>query len=120
MLKPTFKLLYESKDITKSIEPYIKSIEYTDFEHGQSDEISIALEDSSNLWKSSWYPSKADKIALSLGYKGKQLLDCGKFEIDEIEFLKIDRSENSSFLSSARSTLASLTFAPSRISLFFR
>ena len=44
MLKPTFKLEYNKKDITKDVSNYVVNIEYTDFEHGQSDEISITFE----------------------------------------------------------------------------
>ena len=44
MLKPTFKLEYNKKDITKDVSNYVVNIEYTNFEHGQSDEISIAIE----------------------------------------------------------------------------
>lgn len=86
MLTPIFQIEYEKKDITASISPNIISVSYTDFEHGQSDEIEIQVEDRVNLWKSSWYPSKGDSLNLSLGYQGEKLLNCGSFEIDELEF----------------------------------
>lgn len=86
MLKPTFKLKYESIDITADVSPYVLNIDYTDFEHGQSDEIQIELEDSDKLWQGSWYPSKGDILSLQLGYEGEKLLNCGNFEIDEIEY----------------------------------
>lgn len=86
MQTPVFKIEYENKDITASIAPNVLSVTYTDFEHGQSDEVEIQLEDKDHLWKSSWYPTKGDRIKLSLGYAGEKLLNCGSFEIDEIEF----------------------------------
>lgn len=86
MLKPMFKIEYENTEITAHISPYVLSVSYTDFEHGQSDEIEIQIEDRDNLWKSSWYPSKGDLIKLNLGYDGEKLLNCGCFEIDELEF----------------------------------
>lgn len=86
MLKPIFKIEYEKKDITANISPNMLSVSYTDFEHGQSDEIEIQVEDKNNLWKSSWYPSKGDSLKLNIGYEGEKLLNCGSFEIDELEF----------------------------------
>lgn len=86
MLKPTFKLEYNKKDITKDVSNYVVNIEYTDFEHGQSDEISITFEDSEKLWQNAWIPSKGDSLRLFIGYEGEKLLNCGVFEIDEIEF----------------------------------
>lgn len=86
MLKPTFKIEYNKKDITRDVSSYVVSIEYTDFEHGQSDEISITFEDSEKLWQNAWIPSKGDSLRLFIGYEGEKLLNCGVFEIDEIEF----------------------------------
>ena len=86
MLKPKFKLLYENKDITVDVAPFVLSIEYSDSEHGQSDEIQIQLEDSDKLWQGNWYPSKGDVLSLQVGYEGEKLLNCGSFEIDEIEY----------------------------------
>lgn len=86
MLKPIFKVEYEKIDITASIAPYILSVIYTDFEHGQSDEVEIQIEDTNHLWKADWYPSKGDALKLNIGYEGEKLLNCGSFEIDEMEF----------------------------------
>lgn len=86
MIKPIFKIEYEKKDITAHISPNVLSVSYTDFEHGKSDEIEIQVEDKDNLWKSSWYPSKGDALRLNIGYEGEKLLNCGSFEIDELEF----------------------------------
>lgn len=86
MQKTTFKIKYESKDITRAINPYVLSIDYTDNEHGQSDEIVIQLENSDKLWQGNWYPSKGDVLSLEIGYEGEKLLNCGAFEIDEIEY----------------------------------
>ena len=86
MLKPIFKLEYNKKDITTDVANYVTEIEYTDYEHGQSDEISITFEDSDKLWQNSWLPTKGDKLTLSVGYEDEKLLNCGTFEIDEITF----------------------------------
>jgi len=84
--QPIIQIEYENKDISKYISPYIMSLTYTDYEHGHSDELEIQLEDSEHLWQSIWYPAKGDKIKAQIGYVGEDLLDCGSFEIDEIEF----------------------------------
>ena len=86
MLIPIYTLFYENKDITKDVSPYVLSVEYTDFEHGSSDELQLILEDSENIWQTSWLPVKGDSVRLHLGYKNEKLLNCGKFEIDEIEY----------------------------------
>ena len=49
MLVPIFELFYEQKNITKDVSPYVTSIEYTDVEHGESDELQITFEDSEKL-----------------------------------------------------------------------
>lgn len=96
-MKPTFKLLYENTDITVDVAPYVLNIEYSDSEHGQSDEVQIQFEDSDSLWQgnenelgasatASWYPSKGDSLTLHIGYEGDKLLNAGRFEIDEIEY----------------------------------
>lgn len=86
MLTPIFELFYETKNITRDVSPYVTNIEYTDYEHGSSDELTITFEDSANLWKSSWLPSKGDSLRAYLGYQDEKLLNCGSFEIDELEY----------------------------------
>ena len=86
MLTPTYKIEYNNKNITKDVSDYVLSIEYSDYEHGQSDEITITFEDSENLWNGAWIPSKGDALRLCVGYVGEQMLNCGVFEIDEIEY----------------------------------
>ena len=54
MLVPIFELFYEQKNITKDVSPYVTSIEYTDVEHGESDELQITFEDSEKLWQGAW------------------------------------------------------------------
>ena len=86
MYKPIFKIEYNQKDITTDVSNQVLNIEYTDFEHGQSDEITITFEDTQKLWQGSWIPSKGDSLRVFIGYEGEKLLNCGLFEIDEIEF----------------------------------
>lgn len=86
MLIPIFELFYEKKNITKDVSSYVTNIEYTDNEHGESDELSITFEDSEKLWQGSWIPSKGDCLRAYIGYEAEKLLNCGIFEIDELEY----------------------------------
>ena len=86
MLVPIFELFYEKKNITKDVSPYVTSIEYTDYEHGQSDELQIYFEDSEKMWQGAWIPTKGDSLRAYLGYEAEKLLNCGTFEIDELEY----------------------------------
>ena len=86
MLTPIFKLEYNHKNITEDVSDYVVTIEYSDYEQGQSDEITITFEDAEGLWNGAWIPSKGDALRLYIGYVGSKLLNCGIFEIDEIEY----------------------------------
>lgn len=77
---------YNNKDITKNISKYIKQVTYTDYEKGQSDELSITLNDTDKFFQNDWRPVKGDKISAQIGYDNAPLLDCGTFTIDEPEF----------------------------------
>lgn len=83
---PVFVLSYEQKNITSDITPYVRSVTYTDYLSGQSDELEVELEDADGRWVHHWYPGKGDTLSLKIGYEGAPLLPCGAFEIDEIEF----------------------------------
>lgn len=86
MFTPIFKPEYNNKNITEDVSDYVLIIDYTDYEHGQSDEISITFEDADGLWSGTWIPSKGDALRLFIGYAGEKILNCGIFEIDEIEY----------------------------------
>lgn len=83
---PVFMLTYEQKNITSNITPYVRSVTYTDYLSGQSDEMEVELEDADGRWARHWYPGKGDTLSLKIGYEAAPLLPCGSFEIDEIEF----------------------------------
>lgn len=83
---PVFVLSYEQKNITSDITPYVRSVTYTDYLSGQSDELEVELEDADGRWVRHWYPGKGDTLSLKIGYEAAPLLPCGVFEIDEIEF----------------------------------
>lgn len=86
-VQPRFILEYKSKDISDFISPYYEEITFVDLEDGESDEITITLEDSQKIWREDWYPQKGSSLKLFIGYWGEKLLPCGEFSIDEIEII---------------------------------
>lgn len=88
MMVPQAKwvLSYSGADITGDIAADALMISYVDADHGKSDEIEVKLEDRMHRWKGSWYPEKGDVLDLMIGWIGRGMLPCGKFEVDEISF----------------------------------
>lgn len=84
--QPTFKLTYRNHNISHDIASSLLSVTYTDNLTGESDELDVELENTDGKWLDDWYPAKGSLMTLALGYVGESLMDCGSFEIDEIEF----------------------------------
>jgi phage protein D len=82
--KTYFEVLYNNKDISADISQYLLSIRYNDKTGKEADELSLTLENVDALWENEWYPEKGAKFSAKLGDKNT-MLDCGQFEIDEIE-----------------------------------
>ena len=86
-------LLYEGKDISAAIAPYVISFSYTDNAHGKADDLQVHLEDRDSIWKGDWYPSKGARLITSIRCENwespeasPKIMHCGSFTIDEIEF----------------------------------
>lgn len=80
----TYKVTYNNKDWTADISSSLISIDYTDNTQGESDELSITLEDREGLWKNEWQPEFGATLEAFIYSEGKQL-NCGIFIIDEME-----------------------------------
>jgi len=86
------KILYENKDISRDIAPYLLSFAFNDNSGDKSDDISISLMDRDSVWSADWLPSKGDKIRADIilhdwdNGDTTQSLPCGLFEIDEIKY----------------------------------
>jgi phage protein D len=87
------KVLYNGKNITADLSKSLMSFNYTD-NMSEADTLDISVEDSDCKWQSEWYPQKGAKITAEIGILGGEVLDCGTFEIDEIEFTGIPDSVN--------------------------
>lgn len=72
---PKYSVKYKGADITQ----YVIALDYTDKVHGESDEITLRVEDVDGRWQNGWYPTKGDKLTATIGS-----MNCGTFEIDEI------------------------------------
>jgi len=77
---------YEGRNITAELLPMITALTFTDKLKGEADEVVIDMHDIDGVWKNTWYPAKGDRLEVGIGYEGEPLLDCGKFQVDEIEF----------------------------------
>jgi len=87
--KPEFKILYNSKNITADVSENLIDLRYDDKVSGEADELEIILEDKDGKWQNQWYPQKGDYLTVTIGIAGK-VLECGDFQIDEIEFVGPD------------------------------
>lgn len=83
---PRFRLLYNTKDITVELSPYIVGLAFTDVLENESDELEVSIEDRDHRWQNDWFPGRGDRLQLAFGYAGHPLANMGGFEIDEIEF----------------------------------
>jgi len=82
---PQWILTYSGVNITADVSEMVLAIRYIDRVDGTSGELEIELEDSTKLWQGPWYPAIGDIVSLQIGYSSELLLDCGTFQIDELE-----------------------------------
>src|SRR5271167_876743 len=82
---PNWILTYLGVNITADVSQMVLAIRYVDRLDGASGELEVDLEDSTKQWQGSWYPALGDVVSLQIGYNGEALLDCGQFQIDELE-----------------------------------
>jgi phage protein D len=83
-MKNIAEISIAGKNVTGDVSAYLSKITYNDKEEGESDDVSLTFEDTTGVWQSSWYPSQGDTLRVQLGTSG-DMLDCGLFEIDEVE-----------------------------------
>ena len=82
---PNWVLTYVGVNITADVSQMVLAIRYVDRLEGASGELEVDLEDSEKLWQGPWYPALGDVVSLQIGYGDEALLDCGEFQIDELE-----------------------------------
>ena len=84
MNSPKIVVTYNGKNISEDLQPFALGLTYTDKVKGETDEISLSVEDADGRWRYTWLPVKGDKIEVSLALDGF-VLPCGVFTVDEIE-----------------------------------
>jgi phage protein D len=63
----------------------VLAISYIDRLGEASGEVELVLEDHAKRWQGPWYPGLGNIFSLQIGYRGEALLDCGTFQVDELE-----------------------------------
>ena len=86
MPTPVYTVQYLGEDITTEISPFLSSITFTDMIEGESDSLSLMLENRDRRWLNEWLPDEGDAISISLGYENEALLGPVTFEIDTVRF----------------------------------
>lgn len=81
---------YEHVNITDEIAGSVKSLTYTDVASGESDELSLSMQDRDRKWMGSWAPQKGDHISATAAFHDwdgegdSWSIYCGSFEVDDI------------------------------------
>ncbi len=98
-------IIYEGKDISNDILPFLIGLTYTDSASGESDVLDLELMDKDGIWIDSWFPKPGDKISALISvinwkFEGDdKTLNCGTFIVDEISFSGRPRILNLSAIS---------------------
>ena len=82
---PQWVLIFDGVDITTDVSHMVLAINYVDRLGEAAGEVEIELEDHAKRWQGPWYPGLGHILGLQIGYRGEQLLDCGLFQVDELE-----------------------------------
>lgn len=82
------ELIYEGVDISRDIDPYLKSLSFADNGTGKADDLQITLEDREGRWINPWMPEKGDRVQANIlvqhwEHEGdSRKLPCGTFSVD--------------------------------------
>jgi len=83
-ITPEITIVYNKRNVTADLLPYLAAFEYLDNATGKSDEVTIQLADPAGLFIGDWYPEKGDTLEIYFGFVGN-MVPAGLFEIDQIE-----------------------------------
>lgn len=84
--------MYDHEKVSSDFARFLLSFSYTDNASGKADDLSLTLEDREQIWANDWVPQKGDSISATLtaknfvGNGNKESIDCGYFEVDEMEY----------------------------------
>lgn len=83
---------YNGKNIDTKLAEYLQTFSYTDIASGESDSISLVINDRDRKWIKAWFPSKGDTMSANIKMENwskendDQTLKCGSFVIDDFSF----------------------------------
>lgn len=80
------ELTINGRSVTNAVHPYLNAVSFSEAVEGDSDSVEITLSDLNGKFRDAWYPPKGAPVTLALGYLNGLQLDCGRFELDEVEF----------------------------------
>lgn len=86
VISPYYKVLFNGIDITEDISDDVLEIVYDEGDDGEADDLRILLDDMSGKWKDKWIVAVGQTIEVEMGYPNGRRLNCGKFQIDEVEY----------------------------------
>ena len=82
------EVVYQGKDISAALQPYLLGVSYTDHQGGKADEVSIDLQDRDALWRGDWLPGQGDTLQVRIHAdewgEGGGTLFCGTFTLDKL------------------------------------
>lgn len=90
--KASVALLYNGKNATAQVSPYLASFTYTDVSSGSSDTISVELNDRDRKWIGPWFPKTGDRLKPTIRTQNwdadniKTSFLCGAFCVDDFSF----------------------------------
>lgn len=89
MRKASVQISIQGKDVSMDLAPHLLSLTYTDKADAELDDLQFSLEDRERLWQGDWLPKPGDLIAVKIladnfRGSGREELDCGEFEVDEL------------------------------------
>lgn len=88
--RASISVSYEHVNITDEVAGSVKTLTYTDVASGESDQLSLSLQDRERKWMGSWAPEKGDHISASAAFRDWEGegdnwgIYCGSFEVDDI------------------------------------
>lgn len=87
MIHPAVSLIYNGRDVTADLSPYLMGLAYTDRLSGDADSLDVELASPSardTRWLADWYPDKGVSLRARFGYRDRLIGDTGEMEVDEI------------------------------------
>lgn len=87
MLKfPDFSIFYTGTDVSADLRPFLLQLKVEDYLSGQSDQLSIKLDNRDGRWLDDWIPSEGDVVEVRYGYRGQVLSPLVGYEVDRLRW----------------------------------